>query len=188
MPTTTQETRNGVNVTQLVDTIGAIRNDPALARFQFRAANRWLGGGVSSTTIQGFHGAGAEDTSRAEPFVIDGDEPPVLLGGNRAPNAVEALLHALASCLAVGFVYNAAAQGIEVRSLEFDLEGDMDLRGFLGLEPEVRAGYDEVRVTYRVDCDATPEKVTELCAHVQRTSPVLDALRNPVRVKIARGA
>jgi uncharacterized OsmC-like protein len=188
MSTTAQETRNGVNVKQLVDTIGAIRGDPSLARFRFRAANRWVSGGLSRTTIQGFHGAGGEDTSRAEPFVLEGDEPPVLLGGNRAPNAVEALLHALASCLAVGFVYNASAQGIEVRSLEFDLEGDMDLRGFLGLAEDVRAGYDELRVTYRVDCDATPEKVDELCAYVQRTSPVLDIVRNPVRVRIARSA
>lgn len=186
MASTTQQTTNGVNVGQLMETIEAIKGQPDLARFQFRATNRWLGGGRSRTRIKEFHGAGQEDTSRTEPFALEGDEPPVLLGENEAPNAVEAVLHALASCLAVGFVYNAAAQGIEVRSLEFELEGDLDLHGFLGLSPDVRAGYEEVRLTYRVDCDASPEKVDELCAHVQRTSPVLDILRNPVRVTVAR--
>lgn len=188
MATTDQATRtlNGVNVTQLVDTIDAIKDQPDLARFRFRAKNAWQEGGHSRTRIQGFYGAGQEDESRAEPFVLEGDEPPVLLGGNHGPNAVEAVLHAIASCLAVGFVYNAAAQGIEVRSLELDLEGELDLHGFLGLSTDVRPGYEGVRVTYRVDCDAPPEKVDELCAYVQRTSPVLDIVRNPVPVTVQR--
>ena len=186
MANTTQQSQNGVDVGQLTETIDAIRNQPDLATFHFRATNTWLGGGRSRTSIQGFHGAGQEDTSRTEPFTLEGDEPPVLLGDNTAPNAVEATLHALASCLAVGFVYNAAAQGIEVRSLDFDLEGELDLHAFLGLSDEVRPGYDGVRMTYRVDCDATPEEVDELCEYVQRTSPVLDIFRNPVRVNVAR--
>jgi uncharacterized OsmC-like protein len=186
MAETTHATLNDVNVDQLVQTIDAIKEQPELARFQFRAHNTWLGGGRSRTRIQGFHGAGHEDASRTEPFILEGDEPPVLLGQNQAPNAVEAVLHGLASCLAVGFVYNAAARGIEVRELEFDLEGDLDLHRFLGLSDETRAGYDHVRVTYRVDCDAPAETVDELCQYVQRTSPVLDILRNPVRVDVAR--
>jgi uncharacterized OsmC-like protein len=184
--TVTQETRNGVNVTQLVETIGAIQNDSGLATFRFRAHNEWLGGGRSRTSIDGFWGAGQEDTSRTEPFTLEGDEPPVLLGSNQAPNAVEVVLHALASCLAVGFVYNAAARGIEVRSLEFDLEGEMDLHGFLGLSEETRAGYQGVTVTYRVDADAPAEQIDELCRYVQRTSPVMDIITNPVPVKVRR--
>jgi uncharacterized OsmC-like protein len=186
MTTATQDSRNGVNVTQLVETVGAIQNDPSLATFRFRATNTWLGGGHSRTAIQGFWGAGHEDPSRTEPFILEGDEPPVLLGGNDAPNAVEAVLHALASCLAVGFVYNAAAQGITVRSLEFDLEGELDLHGFLGLSPEVRPGYQGIQLTYRVDCDGSSEQVEELCAYIQRTSPVLDIIRNPVPVTVTR--
>lgn len=186
MASTAQQTQNGVDVGQLMATIDAIKNQPDLARFQFRATNTWIDGGRSRTRIQEFRGAGQEDTSRAEPFTLEGDEPPVLLGGNSAPNAVEAALHALASCLAVGFVYNAAARGIEVRSLDFELEGDLDLHRFLGLSEDVRAGYQEVRVTYRVDCDASAETVDELCAHVQNTSPVLDIFRNPVKVTVAR--
>ena len=186
MAQTTQQTRNGVDVDQLMATIEAIREQPDLATFRFRATNTWQGGGRSTTRIREFYGAGQDDTSRDEPFTLEGDEPPVLLGENSAPNAVEASLHALASCLAVGFVYNAAAEGIEVRSLEFDLEGDLDLHGFLGLSPDVRPGYREVRLTYRVDCDAPPEKVDQLCEHVQRTSPVLDIFRNPVEVSVRR--
>jgi uncharacterized OsmC-like protein len=94
------------------------------------------------------------------------------------------VLHALASCLAVGFAYNAAAQGIRVDSLDFDLEGDLDLHGFLGLSQEVRPGYEGIRVRYRVNADAPREKIEELFAHVQRTSPVLDIVRNPVPVTV----
>lgn len=186
MSNTTQQNLNGVDVSQLMETVEAIRKQPELARFRFRARNAWLGGGLSQTRIEGFYGAGEEDTSRSQPFTLEADEPPVLLGSNTAPNAVEVVLHALASCLAVGFSYNAAAEGIEVRSLEFELEGDLDLHGFLGLSPDVRAGYQDVRLSYRVDCDASPEKVDEICEHVQRTSPVLDILRNPVSVSVRR--
>lgn len=182
MTTTTQ--RNGVNVDQLVQTIEAIKGQPEIAQFQFRSHTTWEGGARSHTEIQGFHGALQEDTSRTQPFVLTGDEPPVLLGGNAAPNAVEALLHALASCLTVGFIYNAAARGIEVRSLNFDLEGDLDLHGFLGLSDTVRPGYSGIRVRYRVDADAPRDELIELCNYVQQTSPVLDIVRNPVPVSV----
>lgn len=175
---------NGVNVEELVGTVKAIQANPALARFQFRAHNEWISGGHSRTTIQGFYGAGQEDTSRSQPFTVEGDEPPVLLGGNAGLNAVEAVLHALASCLAVGFIYNAAAQGISVESLSFDLEGDLDLRAFLGLSKDVRPGYEGIRLTYRVKSDAPREKIDQLCAYVQETSPVLDIIRNPVPVRV----
>jgi uncharacterized OsmC-like protein len=184
MNTQTSTLVNGVNVGQLVATVNAIKQNPDLARFQFRAHNEWVGGGHSRTSIRGFYGAGQEDASRTQPFLLDGDEPPVLLGNNAAPNAVEAVLHALASCLAVGFIYNAAAQGINVESLSFDLEGDLDLQAFLGLSEEVRPGYEGIRLTYRVKSDASREKIEELCNYVQKTSPVLDIVRNPVPVTI----
>jgi uncharacterized OsmC-like protein len=184
MTTETVSIVNGVNVDQLLSSVSAVRQNPDIARFQFRAHNEWVGGGHSRTSIQGFYGAGQEDTTRTRPFILDGDEPPVLLGGNAGPNAVEAVLHALASCLAVGFAYNAAAQGINVESLEFDLEGDMDLHGFLGLSDQVRAGYENIRLIYRVKSDAPREKILELCEYVQKTSPVVDMLRNPVPVTI----
>jgi uncharacterized OsmC-like protein len=175
---------NGVDVEQLVGTIEAIKAQPDLARFTFRADSKWVDGGHSRTKIQSFFGAGQEDTSRSRPFILEGDEPPVLLGANAGPNAVEAVLHALASCLAVGFVYNAAAQGIKIEGLEFQLAGDLDLHAFLGLSDTVRPGYDNIRLTYRVKSAAPREKVEALCEYVQKTSPVLDIIRNPVPVTI----
>lgn len=175
---------NDVDVSQLMETIEHVKQEPGAARFTFQAHNEWLGGARSETTIQSFYHAGQVDRSRQEPFVLEGDEPPVLLGDNSAPNAVEAVLHALASCLVVGFIYNAAAQGIEVRDLEMEIEGELDLHGFLGLSEEVRPGYEQIDLTYRVRADAPQEKLEELCAYVQKTSPVVDMLRNPVPVTI----
>lgn len=183
--TAARGTLNGVNVDDLVETIEAVEGDANLARFQFRAHTEWLGGGRSRTRIKTFEHAGEDDTSREEPFVLEGDEPPVLLGDNEAPNAVETVLHALASCLSVGFVYNAAAEGIEVDSLDFDIEGDLDLRGFLGLDDDVRPGYRDIRVTYRVEADAPREELEKLCEYTQATSPVVDVLRNPVNVDVS---
>jgi uncharacterized OsmC-like protein len=174
---------NGVNVDQLVGIVGAIQSQPELARFRFRATTRWVDGGRTCTTIQGFHGAGAEDASRVEPFVLEGDEPPVLLGTNAGPNAVEALLHALGSCLAVGLAYSAAARRIRLERLELGLEGDVDLHGFLGLSETVRPGCESVRVACRLEADAPREQIEELVAHVQKTSPLLDVVRNPMPVE-----
>lgn len=185
MNETATEHRNGVDVGRLKETIAHVQGDPSLARFRFRATTSWEGGAKSRTKIQGFYGAGREDDSRERPLELVGDEPPVLLGDNAGPNAVEAVLHALTSCLTVGFVYNAAAQGIEVRALDFDVEGEIDLQAFLGISDEVRPGYQTIRVRYRVDADAPRDALEELCAYVQRTSPVLDMLTNPVDVHVA---
>lgn len=184
--TTSAATSNGIDVTQLTQTVEAIKADGDLANFRFRAHNVWLDGGHSRTRVQRFWGAGAEDTSRAEPFMLDGDEPQVLLGTDQAPNAVETVLHALASCLAVGMAYNAAARGITIRSLKFDLEGELDLHGFLGLSADTRAGYQHIQVSYQIDSESSDDVIDDLCAHVQRTSPVLDILRNPVDVTVTR--
>ena len=175
---------NGVNVDQLVATVNAIKENPDLARFQFRATNEWLGGGHSRTRIKEFYGAGQEDTSRQAAHVLDGDEPAVLLGSNAGPNAVEVILHALASCLTVGFIYNAAANGVKIEEMSFEMEGDLDLQAFLGLSDQVRPGFEEIRLTYQVKTDAPREKIVELCAYTQKTSPVLDLIRNPVPVSV----
>lgn len=184
--TTSGVTRlNGVDVDQLMGTISHIREQPELARFTFRTRTEWLGGAHSRSSIRGFYGAGREDTSRQGPMHLEGDEPAVLLGTDQAPNAVETLLHALASCLAVGFVYNAAAKGIEVRDLELEVEGDLDLHGFLGLSEDTRAGFEGIQVRYSLESNVPREQLVELCEHVQRTSPLLDMLSNPVPVSIS---
>ncbi len=176
--------RNGIDVGQLLGTIDAVKKEPEIANFQFRAQTDWLGGGHVRTTFQNFYGAKEENTSRTTPIVLEGDEPPVLLGENQGANAVEALLHALSSCLAVGFIYNAAAQEINVESLSFNMKGNIDLHAFLGLSDKKRAGYENIEVKYQVKADAPREKLVELCDYVQKTSPVLDMLRNPVEVNI----
>ncbi len=113
---------NGVDVDKLVKTVDTIKAEPNLSDFKFRAETAWKSGGQSRTTIQSFYGVGGEDTSRSKPFVIESDEPPVLLGGNAGPNAVEIVLAGLASCLAVGFAYNAAAQSIHLDEITLRLE------------------------------------------------------------------
>jgi uncharacterized OsmC-like protein len=175
---------NGIKLDQLVGTVNVIKEKPDIAKFQFRANTQWINGGHCQTTIQSFYGAGDEDSSRGKPFVLDGDEPPVLLGENHGPNAVECALHALTSCLSVGFAYNAAAQGIKVEELNFEIEGSIDLHGFLGLSESVRPGYENIQLTCRVKADASEEKLNELWDYVQKTSPVLDIIKNPVPVSL----
>ena len=174
---------NGVDLDRLFGTIDHVSANPTLARFQFRARNQWIDGGHNRTTIKEFYGAGQEDTSRTEPFVLDAGEPPVLLGENEAPNAPEYLLHALAACLTGTIVYHAAARGIALESLESTIEGDVDLRGFLGLDETVRPGYQNIRVAFKVTGDLDEDQFAELTS-LTRFSPVRDIVSNPVQVAI----
>lgn len=176
-------TVNGVDLDRLLGTIEHIAAEPALARFQFRARNRWVDGGHNRTTIKEFYGAGQEDASRAEPFVLDADEPPVLLGENKAPNAGEYVLHALAACLTGTIVYHAAARGIVLDGLECTVEGDVDLQGFLGLDERIRPGYEEVRVSFAAAGDFDDDQLAEL-ARLTSYSPVRDIVSNPVPVRV----
>jgi uncharacterized OsmC-like protein len=173
---------NGVNVTALFDTIAAVKQDPQLAAFQFRAANEWLDGGHNRSTIQSFYGCKSEDTTRSAPFVLDNDEPLVLLGADNGANPVEYVLHALAGCLTTTLVYHAAARGIAIGAVESKLDGDLDLRGFLGISKDVRKGYHAVRVTMKVQSSAAPSLLRELAQY----SPVYDIVSNslPVDVKV----
>jgi uncharacterized OsmC-like protein len=174
---------NGVDVDRLVGTIEHISADPTLARFQFRARNQWIDGGHNRTTIKGFYGAGQEDTSRTEPFVLDADEPPLLLGENQGPNAGEYLLQALAACLTGTIVYHAAARGIALEGLECTVEGDADLQGFLGLDDAVRPGFQQIRVAFKATGDFDDAELAEL-ARLTSYSPVRDTVSNPVPVAI----
>lgn len=178
---TIQHTTNGVNVDQLQANITAIQGEPALAKFQFRATNTWINGGHNRTTIKEFYGVGKEDTTRTQPFVLDADEPPVLLGEDQGANPVEFVLHALASCLTTSMVYHAAARGIKIEAIESRLEGNLDLRGFLGLSKDVRPGYENLRVHFTVKTNAPPETLRELAQY----SPVRDIIANPVPVAIS---
>ena len=174
---------NGVNLDRLYGTIDHIDADPALGKFQFRATASWIDGGHSRTRIKEFYGAGREDTSRTEAFVLETGEPEVLLGENQAPNAGENLLHALAGCLTGTIVYHAAARGIALEGLETTIEGDVDLRGFLGLDDNVRPGFGDIRVGFKVSGDLDDEELAQI-ADLVRYSPVRDTVANPVNVEI----
>jgi uncharacterized OsmC-like protein len=171
---------NGVPVERLKETIQAIRRDPTLADFEFRASNRWLGGGRNRSTIKDFFGAGQEDPTRSEPFILDNDEPEVLLGKDQAPNPVEYLLHGLAGCVTTTLACHAAARGIAIESISSEIEGDIDIRGFLGLSDQVPRGFKTIRVRMKVKSDAPAEKLADL----SRYSPVYNTVVNPVPVEI----
>lgn len=179
---TTTTVRNGIDVQQLLDTIAATQADEAVGTFTFRAASTWKDGTYNIGSIGRFTHAGQEDDTRDEAFTLDGDEPPVLLGSNRGPNAVELVLQALGFCYAVGYVANAAARGIDLTRMEYEIEGDLDVRRFLG-RPGPRPGFTTIRVRGRVSSpNATPEQLSELCQYVQETSPVRDVIANEVPV------
>lgn len=171
---------NGVDTSRLFETMRAVQADPTIACFQFRARNRWMEGGHNCSTIQDFYGAGQEDTNRTQPFMLTADEPPVLLGQDCGPNPVEFVLHALAACLTTSMVYHAAARGIQIDSVTSTFTGDLDLRGFLGLDSSIRKGYQGIRVRFDVTSNASPEMLAELMEY----SPVRDIVSNPVPVSI----
>jgi uncharacterized OsmC-like protein len=183
----TERIRNGVDTERLFATLDAITAQPEIARFQFRARNRWIGGAHNRTTIKDFGGAGREDTSRAEAFVLDAGEPEVLLGADTGPNPAESLLHALAACLTTSLVYVAAARGVRLTEVESTLEGDIDLRGAFGLSKEVRNGYEGIRVTFAVRGDASPERLREVVERARARSAVFDVVSRgvPVTVDVA---
>jgi len=174
---------NGVDVDRLSETIETLRSQPDLARFQFRAHHRWLDGPHACTRIDDFSGAGREDV-HTRTFLVESSEPHVLLGNDEAPSATEAVLHALSSCLSATFVYHAAAKGIEIDELEVDMEGDLDVRGFLGLSDEVRNGFEQIRATFHVKSDASDAQLRELVELAQRRSPVFDVVTHPVPVSV----
>jgi uncharacterized OsmC-like protein len=175
---------NGVDVDHLMEIIEAVRSTPELAKFRFHARNRWIEGTHNRTSIQGFYGVGMEDTSRTKPVQVNNDGPPVLLGENRGADPVEFIFHALAGSMTTTFVANAAAQGVKIDSIETELEGDLDLRAFLGITDGVRPGYREIRVTFRVTSDAPRKKIEELLELARQRSPVYDVISNPTPIRV----
>ena len=174
---------NGVNVDELFGTINAIKKAPVIAKFKFRASNEWMGGGHNRTTIRNFYGT-QQEHERKEPFVLDADEPPLLLGRDIGPNPVEYALTALAGCVTSAIVYHAAAKGVVIRSMESRLEGDIDLQGFLGIRDDVPRGYKEIRMVVKIDADAPPEKLEEIVQLGPTYSPVFDTITRAVPVKV----
>jgi uncharacterized OsmC-like protein len=176
--------RNGVNTPVLLATINAVKEQPALARFQFRARNRWMAGTSSETRIESFSGAGGEHTHVTE-FKYSADHPAVLVGEDRGPTPVEFLLHGLASCITAGIGNIAAVRGVTLTSVESRIEGDIDLRGILGLSNSVRNGYQQIRISFDIAGDAPAAKLREIVEQAGARSAVLDVLTNGVPVEIS---
>lgn len=175
---------NGVNVTQLFDTMEVIRESPEVAKFKFRNHNKWIMGGHNRSNLDSYYGA-MEEHKREKPFIVDNDEPPPLLGTDKGANPVEQVLHGLAGCITTTAVYYAAAKGIKVDEMETTFEGDLDLRGFLGLPGAARRGYEEIRVSVKIKADATEEEIKELVELAENHSPVFDIVSNGVPVKVS---
>lgn len=183
MTTTMTETKdtiiNGVNATKLAQTIEAVKQQPEIGLFKFRARNQWDNGGHNVATVDSFYGTCEELTHKA-PFVMHADEPPVLLGEDNGANPVEFVLAGLSGCMTTTLAYHAAGRGLKIEDISSEFEGDIDLQGLLGTDPNVRSGYREIRVKFKVKGDADEETIRELV----RKSPVYDTLANPVKIVI----
>lgn len=177
---TAKQTRtvNGVDLDALMETVGAIQKDPELGVSRFRASNAWMGGNRNRSEVTGFYGA-RQEIAHAQTFTMDADEPPILAGQDTAANPVEHLLHALASCLTTSMVAHAAVRGIAIDELESELEGDIDLNGFLGLNANVPKGYTEIRAKFRVKAD--PADIDSIRA-LAEFSPVFNTITNAANV------
>ena len=169
---------NGVDVDQINHVVESITADTEFGKFQFRARNRWVDGGLNRSQIKSFRAGGREDGTRSKPFTLDADEPQLVAGNDSAPNSMEYVLHALVSCMTGTLVYHAAVQNITINSVSSSIEGDMDVRGLLGMSDEVPKGFNQVRVSMRVDSNADVETLTKLALF----SPVYDIVSRSLPV------
>ena len=174
---------NGVSVIKIFQTVGAIQAKPDIADFNFRAKGKWINGGHNRTTINEFYGA-CQTHTRKQPFVFEKDEPPVLLGEDHGANPVEYALAALNGCLTTSLIYHAAAQGVNIEEVETTLSGDLDLHGFLGMDENVRNGYEKIQVNFRIKSNVPEEKLRELIGLAQKRSPVFDIISHPTPVEV----
>jgi uncharacterized OsmC-like protein len=181
--TRTRAPLNGVDTPALFATIDVVKGQPDLGRFQFRATNRWVSGTHSRSRLETFSGAGGEHRHTGE-VEFNADHPAVLVGGDKAPTPVEFLLHAIAACITSGIGNIAAARGVTLTEVESTVEGDIDLRGILGLSDQVRNGYEQIRVNFRVKGEAAPEKLRAIVAQATARSAVYDVLTNGTRVEV----
>jgi uncharacterized OsmC-like protein len=165
-------------------TLDAIADDGALGAFTFRASNEWINGAHNRSTIKSFYGAGGEDATRELAFTLDAGEPAILLGTDTGPNPAEYLLHALAACLTTTLVYSAAARKVTLHSVQSTFEGDMDVRGCLGIDDRYRNGFTRIRATFSVTGDAPAEKLRAIVENATKRSAVYDMITNGVPVTL----
>jgi uncharacterized OsmC-like protein len=172
-----------VNTPVLMATINAVKDDPGLAQFRFRASSRWVDGTYCESKAEVFSGAGGNHAHASE-FRYGADHPAVLVGRDRGPTPIEFLLHGLAACITAGIGNIAAARGVTLRSVESRVEGDIDLQGILGLSDRVRNGYQQIRINFTIDGDAPPETLRQIVEQSRARSAVYDVLTNGVPVDV----
>ncbi len=182
MTTMETSTRNGVDTATLFATLDAVKGNPEIAKFQFRATNRWVSGTHNQSTIHGFYGA-MQEMAHNQPWTFDADHPAVLVGRDNGPTPVEYLLHALAACLTSGLANIAAARGVNLTEVESTVEGNIDLNGILGLDKGVRNGFEQINVTFKLKGD-DPEKLRDVVERSRARSAVFDIITNGVPVSI----
>jgi uncharacterized OsmC-like protein len=183
MTTTNTPVDNGVNVQALLDARTALVDTPAGAQFTWKASNTWVGGTHSRSEINGFFGLGGDQAHKTT-FAYDADHPVVFASEDHGPTPVEFVLVGLASCLTAGVAAVAQNRGIQLRSVEAKLEGSMDIQGILGIDSEVRNGYDDIKVTFNIDADASKKDIEALVAQSQKRSAVYDVITNPTNVTV----
>ena len=179
--------RNGIDTPTLFATLNVVKGQPELAKFQFRATNRWIRGTNSRSRIEPFKGAGGVHAHKGV-HEYDADHPAVLVGGDEAPTPVEFLLHAIAACITSGIANIAAARGVTLTEVRSTVEGDIDLLGILGLSDQVRNGYEKIRVSFEIKGDAPPEKLRQIVEQSRARSAVYDVLSHGVPVEITVNA
>lgn len=186
MQTTKTQTRivNGVNVSQLFDTIDHIKEHNEIAKFNFRAHNKWIGGTTNRTTVNEFYGA-CKTHTRSKPHVFVKDEPQILLGNDIGANPVEYLLAGLAGCITTSLVCHAAARGVKIDSIESTLEGDIDLQGLLQIDKSVNPGYQGINISFKIESDASEEVLQELIELAKNVSPVANTVSRPTPINVS---
>jgi uncharacterized OsmC-like protein len=185
MTTTTTEKpiSNGVNVEALLGAREALTKAPEAAKFTWRATCKWVNGTHSRSTVEGFYGLGGEQKHKSQ-FTFDSDHPEVFASEDKGATPVEMVLAGLAGCLTAGIAAVAQLREIQLRSVAATLEGGMDIRGILGADAEVRNGFDGIKVTYKIDADASPDDIKALVAQSQKRSAVYDIITNPTNVTV----
>ena len=174
---------NGVNVQALLDAREVLKGAPQAAKFKWRASCKWQNGTHSLTKIQGFHGLGEEQKHKTE-FSFSADHPEIFASEDLGVTPIEYVLVGLASCLTAGVASVAQNRGIQLRSVEAKLEGTMDIQGILGIDSDVRNGYDDIKVTFNIDADAPRKDIEAIVAQSQKRSAVYDVLTNPTNVTV----
>ncbi|MEA2986672.1 MAG: hypothetical protein QOD94_2926 [Alphaproteobacteria bacterium] len=178
-----RQVNNGVNVQALLDARKALSDAPEAAKFQWRASCKWINGTHSHSTIRNFFGLGGEQKHRTE-FSFDADHPEIFASEDKGPTPVEYVLVGLTSCLTAGIAAVAQNRGIQLRSVTATIEGSMDMQGILGIDQDVRNGFDGIKVKYQIDADATPNEIKALVAQSQKRSAVFDIITNPTSVSV----